>query len=57
MSAIPTPTGTKIDSETERIIRERLAASDKEPKQEAREAIEEIRRELNNQYRVETPLS
>jgi hypothetical protein len=48
MSTIPTRPGTKpeIDDETRRIIEQRLATADHEPKQDARDAIEEIRRNL-----------
>ena len=42
----PIRPNAKIDPETVKIIRERLASADEEPERDAREAIEELRREL-----------
>jgi hypothetical protein len=48
MKATPTRPGTEpeISDRERRIIEERLATADSEPRQDAREAIEEIRRKL-----------
>ncbi len=48
MSTIPKYRSAKpeIDDETRRIIEQRLATADHEPKQDARDAIEEIRRKI-----------
>jgi hypothetical protein len=48
MSSQPTRPGTNENSETEKIILNRLASLDKEPIMDAREAIAEIRRKLEH---------
>lgn len=50
MSTMPTRPNLKApaDEETRLIIEHRLATADQEPKQDAREALEEIRRKLHH---------
>jgi hypothetical protein len=50
MSTVPTRPNSKapVDEETRLIIEHRLATADQEPKQDAREALEEIRRKLHD---------
>jgi hypothetical protein len=49
-STIPTRPGTTppVDEETRRVIEQRLATAEDESRQDAREAIEEIRRKLQH---------